>query len=169
MLEALLQFVLKLLPKPLKKLWDKYENTWRYCYYGAWTTIVSIITKLIGTWLCELGGIMLEEHHILNGVNTAISWIITVTFAFIVNKKYVFYSESTKKDDLRHEMLTFYGARAVSGVLEMLLMDIPVTFSWGKTGLILMMVISQFIILALNYVFSKVVVFKKGRAQNTQA
>ena len=49
MLEALLQFVLKLLPKPLKKLWDKYENTWRYCYYGAWTTIVSIITKLIGT------------------------------------------------------------------------------------------------------------------------
>ena len=105
MLEALLQFVLKLLPKPLKNLWDKYESIWRYCYYGAWTTVVSIITKLIGKWCFGLADISLVKNAFANGINTAISWIITVTFAFIVNKKYVFYSETTEKHDLLHEVL----------------------------------------------------------------
>ena len=87
MLEALLQFVLKLLPKPLKNLWDKYESVWRYCYYGAWTTVVSIITKLLGKWLFGLAGISMSESAIPNGINTTLSWIITVTFAFIVNTR----------------------------------------------------------------------------------
>ncbi len=41
MLEALLQFFLKLMPKPVQNLWYKYESVWRYCYYGAWTTVNS--------------------------------------------------------------------------------------------------------------------------------
>ena len=51
MLEKLLQFVLKLLPKPLKSFWDKNEHALRYCYYGAWTTVLSMLTKFIGKWL----------------------------------------------------------------------------------------------------------------------
>lgn len=162
MLEALLQFVLKLLPKPLKAIWDKHENVWRYCYYGAWTTLVSIVTKLIGKWLFGLAGISLVENAVANGTNTAISWILTVTFAFIVNKKYVFYSDTTEKNDLRHEILTFYGARAVSFVLELGIMELPVIFKWNDAGYVLLTIVSQFIILAINYVFSKLVVFKKG-------
>jgi len=162
MLEALLQFFLKLLPKPLKNIWDKHESVWRYCYYGAWTTLVSIVTKLIGKWCFGLAGISLVTNSIANGMNTAISWIITVTFAFIVNKKYVFQSDTTEKADLRHEILTFYGARAVSFILEVGIMELPVIFKWGDGSYVLLTVLSQFIILALNYVFSKLVVFKKG-------
>ena len=169
MLEKLLQFVLKLLPKPLKKLWDNYESVWRYCYYGAWTTVVSIITKLLGKWLFGLAGISLSTAPLPNGINTTISWIITVTFAFIVNKKYVFYSESTEKSDLVHEVLTFYGARFVTYFLELGLMELPVIFKWGDSGYIIMTIASQFIILAINYVFSKLVVFaKKDTAKETE-
>ncbi len=168
MLEALLQFVLKLLPKPLKKLWDKYESVWRYCYYGAWTTVISIITKLLGKWLFGLAGISLSESPVPNGINTTISWIISATFAFIVNKKYVFHSNTTEKSDLTHEILTFYGARFATFFLDLGLMERPVLFPWGDTGYIIMTIASQFIILALNYVFSKLVVFKKGAAQSGQ-
>ena len=169
MLEALLQFVLKLLPKPLKNLWDKYENVWRYCYYGAWTTVVSIITKLLGKWLFGLAGISMSESAIPNGINTTLSWIITVTFAFIVNKKYVFHSDTKERNDLLHEVLTFYGARFVTYFLELGLMELPVIFNWGDTGYIIMTIASQFIILAINYVFSKLVVFKKGAEKTQQA
>lgn len=171
MLEALLQLILKLLPKPLKELWDKYENVWRYCYYGFWSTVVSAVTKLVGKTLFEAAGYTLAkgaaESLVPNLINTLVSWVITVTFAFVVNKKYVFHSETTDKKDLRHEIGTFYGARAVSGFLEMGLMALPAVFGWGNVGYVLMTFGSQFIILAINYVFSKLVVFKKG-AEKTE-
>ena len=166
MLEALLQFVLKLLPKPLKKLWDKYESIWRYCYYGAWTTLLSIVTKFVGKHLFALAGYSVADQTVPNIINTAVSWIICVTFAFYVNKKYVFHSKTTEKGDLLHEILTFYGARGVSFFLEMGLMVLPALFHWGDLGYNLMTIGSQFIILALNYIFSKLVVFRKGSEQS---
>ena len=161
MLEKLLQFVLKLLPKPLKNLWDKYENIWRYCYYGAWTTVLSYITKFAGMWIFERLGMPIETHAVANAANTIISWIICATFAFVMNKKYVFYSESKEKGDLLHEILTFYGARLTTVLIEVGLNELPVIFNWGKTGVIVMILISQFIVLAVNYVFSKLVVFRR--------
>ena len=94
MLEKLLQFVIKLLPKPLRRLWDKYESIWRYCYYGAWTTLLSIVTKWIGKYLFGLAGINVADRPLANGIVTTVSWIICVTFSFYVNKKYVFHSET---------------------------------------------------------------------------
>ena len=169
MLEKLLQFVIKLLPKPLRRLWDKYESIWRYCYYGAWTTLLSIITKWIGKYLFGLAGINVADRPLANGIVTTVSWIICVTFAFYVNKKYVFHSETKERGDLIHEILTFYGARLVSFFLEIALMELPVIFKWGDTGYYIMTVVSQFIILAINYVFSKLVVFRKGSEQAEQS
>lgn len=159
MLEALLQFMLKLCPEPLKKFWYKYESVWRYCYYGAWTTLLSIVTKLVGKWLFSLAGLSVQDQKLPNSLNTAISWVICATFAFVVNKKYVFHSESTEKKDLFHEITTFFGARGFTFILEWAIMLLPTIFGWNYT---VMVILSQFIILALNYIFSKLVVFRKG-------
>ncbi len=161
MLEKLLQFVLKLLPKPLKKIWDKNESLWRYCYYGAWTTVVSMITRFAGMLIFERLGMPVEQSALASGLNTTISQIITITFAFYVNKKYVFYSEAKEKGDLMHEILTFYGARGASFFMDLGLNELPVLFGWSKKGAIIMFLLSQIIILAANYLFSKVVVFRK--------
>ena len=166
MLEALLQFALKLCPKPLKKLWDKYENIWRYCYYGAWTTLLSIITKFVGKWLFLLAGMSVDTQKIPNSINTAVSWIICATFAFVVNKKYVFHSETTEKSDVLREASTFFGARGFTFFLEWGIMLLPTIFGWNYN---LMVILSQFIILALNYIFSKLLVFRKGAAEAAKA
>ncbi len=165
MLEALLQLVLKILPKPLKKLWDKYENIWRYCYYGLWTTVVSMITRLVGMVIFESAGMPIDKSALASGLNITISQIISVTFAFYVNKKYVFYSDEKEKSKLLREILTFYGARGASFFMDLGLNELPVLLKWGKKGVIIMFFLSQFIILAANYVFSKLVVFKKNTAQ----
>ena len=158
MLEALLQFVLKLLPKPLKRLWDKYENVWRYCYYGAWTTVLSIVTKLVGRVLFDMAGYSVDHQTIPNALNTTVSWIICATFAFFMNKKYVFHSESKEKKTVLREMLTFFGGRGATYFIELLIMELPAIFGWNY---ILMVILSQFIVLALNYVISKLFVFRK--------
>ncbi|MBQ4346261.1 MAG: GtrA family protein [Oscillospiraceae bacterium] len=158
MLEALLQFALKLMPKPIKNLFYKYENGLRYCYYGAWTTLLSIITKLVGEWLFSLGGYTMEMD-IPNMVKTAVSWVICATFAFVVNKKYVFMSKTDTTADLLREMRGFYGARLVSFFMELFIMWLTVTrFKWNFA---LMTVLVQVIILVSNYLFSKLVVFRK--------
>ena len=162
MLEALLQFIIRLMPKPVKNLWYKYESVWRYCYYGAWTTLLSIVTKLLGKWIFGQFSISLAKNALANGINTTVSWVICVAFAFVVNKKYVFHSKTTERSDLLREIGTFVGARVVTYFLEVGLMELPVIFGWGDTGYVVMTVASQFIILALNYVFSKLVVFRKG-------
>ncbi len=163
MLEKLLLFVVKLLPKPLKNLCDKYEHAMRYCYYGAWTTLISILTKFIGKWLFLLVGLSVATQKIPNSINTAISWIISAIFAFVVNKKYVFYSESTEKSDVLREAATFFGARGFTFFLEWGIMLLPTIFGWNYNA---MVILSQFIIFALNYIFSRLLVFRK---KNTPA
>lgn len=165
MLEKLLQLVLKLLPKPLKKLWDKYENIWRYCYYGLWTTVVSYLSKILGQWLFSLGGYTMKQT-VPNILNTTFSWIIAATFAFIVNKKYVFMSKTTERSELLHELYTFYGARFVSFFMEVGLMWLTtVLLGWNYY---LMAFLVQFLIVALNYVFSKLVVFRQKEKPEEQ-
>ena len=166
MLEKLLQFVLKLLPKPLKNLWDKYESIWRYCYYGAWTTVISYASKLIGQWLFGLAGYSMKQS-VPNILNTTVSFIVAATFAFFVNKKYVFMSKVSGGKELWHEIYTFYAARLVSFGMEVLIMWLTtVVLEWNYA---LMALLVQFLIVALNYVFSKVVVFRKKEDPPEQA
>ena len=165
MLEKLLLLIIRLMPKPIRNLWYKYESVWRYCYYGAWTTLLSIVTKLAGKWIFGQFGISLADSAVANGINTTLSWIICVAFAFVVNKKYVFHSKTTERSDLLREIGTFVGARVVTYFLEVGLMELPVIFKWGDKGYVIMTVASQFIILALNYVFSKLFVFRKGSTE----
>lgn len=166
MLEKLLLFVVKLLPKPLKKIWEKNEHALRYIYYGGWTTVLSILTKFIGKWLFLLAGLSVDTQKIPNSINTAVSWVICATFAFVVNKKYVFYSKSTEKSDVLREASTFFGARGFTFFLEWGLMLMPTIFGWNYN---LMVLLSQFIIFALNYIFSRLLVFRKKKEPEAQA
>ena len=161
MLESLLQFFLRLMPKSVQNLWAKYENIWRYCYYGAWTTVVSGVTKLIGKCVFSLFGYSMVQT-VPNLLNTTVSWIITASFAFYVNKKYVFMSRTENRADLMRELGAFFGARGVSFFMELGLMWL--TTAYWKWNYYLMVFLVQFIILAINYIFSKLVVFRKGAA-----
>ncbi len=164
MFEKLLLFAVKLLPKPLKKIWEKDERTCRYIYYGLWTTFFSFVTKFVGKWLFLLVGLSVDTQKVPNTINTAISWIFCATFAFFVNKKYVFFSETTEKKDVLREMTSFFGARGFTLFLEWILMLLPTIFGWSYN---LMVVLSQVIIFVSNYVFSKLI-FRKKKTADTR-
>lgn len=122
-----------------------------YVVFGVLTTIVSLVTYYIcvGTFLNAENAIQLQIANI-------IAWIISVAFAYITNRKFVF--ESTNKNKLG-EATKFVTSRIVTLLMDMFIMFLGVTLLKFNDGII--KIISQVIVIVANYVFSKIFVFKK--------
>lgn len=136
--------------KKINNLYIKYEEIINYLIIGVLTTVVS------------LGSYYAFTHTFLDtsalGIQIAnvLSWICAVTFAYITNRKIVF--KSTNQDIFK-EMTGFFGSRIFSLLTEMFSMFVLVTLI-GMNDLIAK-IICQFIVTVLNYVLSKLFVFKK--------
>ena len=131
----------------LDNLYKKYKEIIDYVIVGALTTFVSIASY----WVLRL---------IINNymINTIISWICAVLFAFFANRKYVFRSKS---DKILDEFSKFVGCRLLTLGMEIVLMYVFV--SLFKINDMIAKIILQVIILILNYVFSKFFVFVKTK------
>lgn len=92
-------------------------------------------------------------------VSTALSWAAAVLFAFVTNKLFVFRSFDMRPGYLWKEFTAFVACRLTTGVLTMIGMVITVDFLHLNefVGKLLVSVMS----LVLNYVFSKLFIFKK--------
>lgn len=135
----------------IKQKYIKYKEIINYLIFGILTTIISLITYylLILTILNPNNPIELQISNI-------ISWIFSVTFAYITNKKYVF---NSKKTNIKKEILKFYSSRLSTLFIDIILMFIFVTILKLNDKIIKLIV--SIIIITLNYILSKLIVFKK--------
>ena len=93
-------------------------------------------------------------------ISNFIAWIFTVIFAFCVNKKFVFQNEVTEAVSVIKQVLLFFSERIFTfcveefvlwfGVDKLFIADLTVKF------------IAMFIVVVLNYIISKYIVFKRG-------
>ena len=143
------------LGKFIMKMYKKYKEVINYLIVGVLTTVVSLITKwaLLFTVLDADNAFELQVAIIL-------SWIISVLFAYVTNRIFVFCSKNKK---IIKEMISFFGARVLTLVLEMVIMWFFVTFLKlsSNTWVMIWTIVSQVLVIILNYVFSKLFVFKK--------
>ena len=135
----------------IKDLYLKYKEIINYLFFGVLTTIVSLATYylLVLTILNPENALQLQIANI-------ISWIAAVTFAYITNRKYVF---NSKDKNIIKEMTKFYSSRITTLILDMAFMFIFVTKLNFSDKIIKLIV--QVIITILNYILSKLLVFKK--------
>ena len=116
-----------------------------YVVFGAFTFFVNLISYF---FFANMLGI----NYL---VSNAIAWFLSVLFAYITNRIWVFESKSP---NILKEMSLFFGGRIFSGVVDMLLMytfiDLLVLDSTISK------IIVQIIVIILNYIFSKLIVFK---------
>lgn len=137
----------------LKQLYFHYKQLLRYIVVGGMTTAVSLASY----YLCTIGFLNPQEPVQLMAANT-ISWICAVSFAYVANRKFVFESKS---NDIMKEMLTFFGARVSTLLIEMICMTVMVNLlNWNDR---ISKFAVQFIVLALNYIFSKMFVFRNKK------
>lgn len=137
--------------KKIKEIYLKYKEVINYLIVGALTTAIS----LIAYYLCVFT-ILDPNNAVQLQIANVISWIVGVIFAYITNRKFVF--ESNNKN-LVKEATSFVGSRLVTLLLDMIAMFFMVTLL-GINDKISKLVV-QLIVIILNYVFSKILVFKK--------
>ena len=159
------------------KLIDKFftREIVTYIIFGVLTTAVNLVTFYItkqifisigwdGVFNAMLGSAGWEKALALLGSGTdyldatVIAWTVAVIFAFVTNKLIVFESKSWKPAVAGKEFVGFIGARLFSLLVELLCMFIMVTLlHWNE---FVAKVIVQIIVVILNYVFSKLIIFK---------
>ncbi|HGI5482327.1 TPA: cell wall teichoic acid glycosylation protein GtcA [Listeria monocytogenes] len=127
---------------------DQVHSIFMYLIMGGFTTIINIVTF----WLCTY--ILNWDYRIAN----TIAFIASVLFAYFSNKKFVFDSYTpTWKDRLR-EASSFFGFRCLTYIKDILVMILLISYLsvdelWAKIW-------TNIIVLVLNYVFSKWIIFK---------
>jgi len=131
------------------KLIEKNREFIEYLVFGVMTTVVNIVVF----FLLDTG---LQVPYL---IANAFAIIISILFAFFTNKKYVFKSKSPSMKVAFKEFYLFVGFRLISGVFDMLSMYILVDLILLGTNI--SKLFTQFIIVLLNYIFSKFFVFKK--------
>lgn len=131
------------------------RETISYLVFGVLTTVVSIVSyELIKRVISRGKG----PSQLDINIATVGSWIIAVSFAFITNKLFVFQSGSFEPSLLINEILMFVGARLLSLGFEVVWMNITTgVLKWNDS---FCKIIAQFVIVVLNYIFSKLFIFK---------
>lgn len=118
-----------------------------YLFFGVLTTLVN--------W-AVYGG--MTKAEIDYRVATAVAWAVSVLFAYVVNKLYVFRSKSWKPALVWRELVSFVACRVLSLGMEMVFMILMVDYlHMGKY--ISKAVVSVAVVIA-NYVFSKLFIFR---------
>lgn len=87
------------------------------------------------------------------------SWIIAVLFAFVTNKIWVFQSKNDTILAFVREAVAFFAGRVATLVVEEVILFVFITMlQWNSLGV---KIAAQVIVIVLNYVISKLLVFKK--------
>ena len=133
--------------KTFKNLFNKYKTLILYLFFGGCTTLINIICYFV----------TYEVLLISNFLSTVIAWLASVLFAFITNKQYVFESKCTNAKEKWRELFSFFSCRFITGILDIVIMIIAVDImEWNS---MLWKIISNIIVIVINYVASKYLVF----------
>ena len=135
--------------KQLRALFDKYYDIISYLFFGVLTTVVNYI-------------VYLPCYNLLGipaAVSNVIAWVGAVAFAYLTNKPFVFKSHDWSAATVIPELTRFVGCRIGSGLLETAIIFVMVDLlNWNGN---VMKLITSVLVVILNYVGSKLLVFKK--------
>ena len=137
----------------IKELYLKYKEIINYLIFGVLTTIVALVTYYICVYT-----ILDPDNAVQLQIANVISWIISVAFAYITNRKFVF--ESKEKNKIK-EASKFVTSRIATLIMDMAIMYVGVTAL--KFNDKIMKLISQVVVIVMNYILSKILVFKKEK------
>lgn len=141
----------------MNDLFKKFVNkeTINYLIFGVLTTIINYVVY-IGCKTILGGG----NSPFVVSTSTIAAWILSVLFAFVTNKLFVFNSKSTKMSIVLKELIAFVVARLFSGVCDWGWMIVSVSyFSMNDT---IAKILSNVFVVIMNYFFSKLFIFKRN-------
>lgn len=139
----------------IKKLYNKHKEIVNYIFFGGLTTLVNWLTY----------SIFVKFAHININISNIIAWVVSVLFAYCVNKMWVFNNKQWNILPMLKEFLLFVSSRTLSGALEIFALPALVFIGldqqlFGVDGFFAKIIIS-IIVVILNYITGKFIVFKQ--------
>jgi putative flippase GtrA len=132
-----------------KELLKKYWDVITYLIFGVLTTVVNYLVYIPVYNFCGLSA----------AISNALAWVVAVALAYLTNKPVVFKSHDWSAKTVIPELVKFVSCRVGSGVLETAILLVCVDWL-GWDGNVMKLITSVFVIV-VNYVGSKLLVFKK--------
>ncbi len=155
------EFCLKILEKiglkALANWYRKHQEGMRYLVFGILSTIVNIVVYTIFSvvFLKDMANETLKVN-----ISEIAAFIAAVAFAYITNKFYVFNSKTNGFKELAKEIASFIGCRIATELISILMMNAAV---WFNINDIIMKIVSNIVVIILNFVFSKILIFKGNK------
>ena len=135
--------------RKIMELMKKYKQMILYLLFGGLTTAANIVAY----WL------MAHIVHAGTTVSTVVAWAAAVLFAYATNRKWVFESKESSAAGVIKEMASFFACRMLTGALDVAIMYVFVDVLCFNDMLI--KIVSNLLVIILNYIASKLFVFKK--------
>lgn len=138
--------------KTVKGLYLGYKEVINYLVFGVLAMIVNFVSYYIFAKMLYLDEV----------ISSGLSWFCSVLFAYITNKLFVFESKTETAKAFLVEMTSFFLARILSGVL----CDVGTFALMVKVfhiNDIFSKVITQIMVVVVNYLFSKLIIFRKKK------
>lgn len=143
--------------KKIKELMIKYRELIVYVIVGFMVTFFCWGVAGIGKLFLDVEGSSFQ-----NFLNNTLNWIAGVSFAYPLNRKWVFKSTNPQ---IFKEFLGFASSRLSTWVLDVVIMWLTVNiFHWNFW--ISKIFISSVLVMVVNYIFSKFLIFRKKKQEN---
>lgn len=126
-----------------RNLWEVFM----YLFFGGLTTLVNLVVFFVAR----------DIFHARLVFSNSLAWILSVIFAFVTNKRWVFHSQTEGRGAYLQELGKFVFYRILSYFLDMgsMLLLVQVFHS----GDLLAKIVSQVLVVVANYLFSKWFIF----------
>ena len=134
----------------MRALFEKYRELILYVFFGGLTTLVDWGSYWVMTDLLRVDYM----------AAAFLSQVISILFAYVTNRRFVFESRVHGAAAIVAEMVKFFGARGASLLLNMLVMYVGVDMLHMNDKLIKVM--ASVLVVIANYIFSKLFVFRKA-------
>ena len=134
-----------------KEYYVKYKEVVNYLVFGVLSTIVNFVSYYLFARIIGIDEV----------ISSGLSWLCSVLFAYITNKLFVFESKNETKKAFIKEMISFFLSRIASGILcdvgtfAIMVKILNINDIFAK-------IVTQVMVVIVNYLFSKFIIFKKN-------
>ena len=142
--------------KKIANLYRDHIEGMRYLICGGLSTFVNIISYALGSYLIFKG---IADDALRVNISEIFAFIVALVFAYWVNKTIVFNSKCENIKSLVKEMFSFTSCRIFTEIISIGLMNLAVII---KMNDIIMKIIANIVVIILNFVLSKLIIFKKN-------
>lgn len=134
--------------KMMEPIYSRHKEVLLYLLFGGISFILNIALYVL------LNGMLRINELIAN----VICWIACVLFQYFTNRTWVFDARPDTPVELLRQMSSFFGGRIFTLAVEEAILAIFIT--WLNFNSILVKIVAQVVVIVLNYIISKLIVFK---------